>query len=97
MTIENFKYKVSRCVMDLSAWPPNEIELVNTVTAAELLQDIDNGVDNRASFAVATLNLDHIVKLRARADFRAAYLCHQSRGGRRKPRGVAASNFTGAG
>ena len=76
MTVEKFRNKGSRRVMDLPEWPPAEIELVNTVTAVELLQDIDKRAGSHESFAVATLNLDHIVKLRALADFRSAYLCH---------------------
>ena len=60
----------------LSIRPPSEIDLVNTATADELLKDIGSDLDARTGFAVATLNLDHVVKLRARSDFRAAYSHH---------------------
>ncbi|MEO1363181.1 MAG: glycosyltransferase, partial [Pseudomonadota bacterium] len=38
------------------------------------MQDIEVALQARAGFALATLNLDHIVKLRRDAAFRAAYL-----------------------
>ena len=54
----------------------SEIDLVNTATADELLKNIGSELDARTGFAVATLNLDHVVKLRARSDFLAAYSHH---------------------
>lgn len=38
-----------------------------------LLEDVRHRLRNRVGFAVATLNLDHLVKLRQAASFRAAY------------------------
>ena len=43
-------------------------------TQDALLQDVETALQNRNGFALATLNLDHIVKLRADPAFRAAYL-----------------------
>jgi len=54
----------------------SEIELVNTGSARALLQGIRGRIDAGGAFAVATLNLDHVVKLRERADFLAAYRQH---------------------
>lgn len=54
----------------------SEIELVNTATAPALLNAINGQLDANQGFAVATLNLDHVVKLRARTDFIAAYRRH---------------------
>ena len=51
----------------------SEVDLVNTPDADRLLSQIDAHLDRRQGFTVATLNLDHIVKLRARPDFMAAY------------------------
>lgn len=44
--------------------------------AAGLLADLDARLRSGRGFAVATLNLDHVVKLRRLPDFRAAYLRH---------------------
>lgn len=52
------------------------IELVDVATAAALLADLSERLGRGAGFAVATLNLDHIVKLRRDARFRAAYAAH---------------------
>lgn len=49
------------------------------VTAAcrdALLADIADRMDNAAGYAVATLNLDHVVKLRRDPEFHAAYSAH---------------------
>lgn len=47
---------------------------VNTRDRTALLREIRDRLRRRAGFAVATLNLDHIVKLRRMAAFRRAYL-----------------------
>jgi exopolysaccharide biosynthesis WecB/TagA/CpsF family protein len=49
------------------------LSLVNTASAAQLLSDLERRLDRNEGFAVATLNLDHLVKLRRSAAFRAAY------------------------
>lgn len=54
----------------------SEIDLVNTVSTSDLLKAIAHRLDVGGSFGVATLNLDHVVKLRSRADFVAAYRQH---------------------
>jgi exopolysaccharide biosynthesis WecB/TagA/CpsF family protein len=52
------------------------INLVDTPTSAALLQSIARCLGAGMGFAVATLNLDHVVKLRSRPGFLAAYLKH---------------------
>jgi exopolysaccharide biosynthesis WecB/TagA/CpsF family protein len=47
---------------------------VTVTSQAELLRDLDARLAGGAGFAVATLNLDHVVKLRRNAAFRTAYL-----------------------
>lgn len=49
------------------------LALVDVPTADALLADLAARFDRGAGFAVATLNLDHIVKLRRDARFRQAY------------------------
>jgi N-acetylglucosaminyldiphosphoundecaprenol N-acetyl-beta-D-mannosaminyltransferase len=49
------------------------LALVNTPTEAALLAEIATRLDQGQGFAVATLNLDHIVKLDRDPAFRAAY------------------------
>lgn len=46
---------------------------VNTATRTRLLDDIDARLASGQGFSVATLNLDHLVKLRRHSDFRDAY------------------------
>lgn len=50
------------------------LSLVNMPTEAALLADIAACLDQGRGFAIATLNLDHVVKLRRDPGFRAAYL-----------------------
>jgi exopolysaccharide biosynthesis WecB/TagA/CpsF family protein len=45
-------------------------------TRAELLGDIEAHLAEKRGFAMATLNLDHVVKLKHDPVFRAAYLAH---------------------
>ncbi|WP_245243209.1 WecB/TagA/CpsF family glycosyltransferase [Pararhodobacter sp. SW119] len=52
------------------------LALVNTATRAELLDALEARLARGEGFSVATLNLDHLVKLRADAAFRAAYARH---------------------
>jgi N-acetylglucosaminyldiphosphoundecaprenol N-acetyl-beta-D-mannosaminyltransferase len=52
------------------------LSLVNFPTEAALLQDIDTRLRAGQGFAVATLNLDHIVKMRRNHGFRRAYTAH---------------------
>jgi exopolysaccharide biosynthesis WecB/TagA/CpsF family protein len=53
---------------------PAVLGLVGVPTQAALLQGLSAALDRGEGFAVATLNLDHIVKLRRDAAFRRAYL-----------------------
>ncbi len=52
------------------------LRLVNVPTRAALLAQIADHLDAGKGFAIATLNLDHIVKLRNHAEFRQAYRAH---------------------
>lgn len=52
---------------------PGVIRLVGVPTQAALLGALEQRLDRGEGFAVATLNLDHIVKLRRDAAFRQAY------------------------
>lgn len=55
--------------------PPGQVEQI-TVTAtsqAALLTDLEQRLDRREAFSLATLNLDHIVKIIRDPAFRAAY------------------------
>ncbi len=52
---------------------PGVLRLVDVPTAAALLEVIASALESGQGFAVATLNLDHIVKLRREPRFRAAY------------------------
>ncbi len=54
----------------------NPLTLVNCATKAALLSDLAGCLKAGRGFAVATLNLDHIVKLRRDPDFRRAYHAH---------------------
>lgn len=45
-------------------------------TRAGLLADLEQHMIDQAGYQVATLNLDHIVKLKTNGDFRAAYGAH---------------------
>ena len=47
--------------------------LVNVPTMAALLADVADCLDDGRGFSIATLNLDHAVKLRFNPDFQAAY------------------------
>jgi exopolysaccharide biosynthesis WecB/TagA/CpsF family protein len=47
--------------------------LVNTDSEATLLAEVSRSIEADAGFAVATLNLDHIVKLRQSPEFQAIY------------------------
>lgn len=49
---------------------------VNVPTSAALINDLAARMDRDAGFAVATLNLDHLVKLRTDAAFAKAYATH---------------------
>lgn len=62
---------------DKSASHPNaDCVTVTVPTWAELLQDIEKRLVSGRGFTLATLNLDHVVKLRRDAAFRDAYLKH---------------------
>jgi N-acetylglucosaminyldiphosphoundecaprenol N-acetyl-beta-D-mannosaminyltransferase len=52
------------------------LSLVNFPTEAALLADIETCLRAGQGFAVATLNLDHIVKMRRNLGFRRAYVAH---------------------
>ena len=49
---------------------------VTVARRAELLAHVRRDLETSTGFAIATLNLDHVVKLRNRTDFRAAYRAH---------------------
>lgn len=51
----------------------NEGITVTVPDQAALLHDLDRCLEEEEGFAVATLNLDHVVKLAKSADFRTAY------------------------
>lgn len=53
--------------------PAALLSLVNTASAADLLAAVEGCLDRGEGFAVATLNIDHLVKLRRSPAFRAAY------------------------
>lgn len=50
--------------------------LVNFPTEAALLADVEAHLKAGTGFAIATLNLDHVVKMRRNAGFLRAYLAH---------------------
>jgi N-acetylglucosaminyldiphosphoundecaprenol N-acetyl-beta-D-mannosaminyltransferase len=52
------------------------LSLVNVPTEAELLARVSGCLDEGRGFAIATLNLDHVVKLRRNRAFGAAYRSH---------------------
>lgn len=52
------------------------LALVNFPTEAALLADIETRLKGGQGFAIATLNLDHVVKMRGNPGFRRAYLAH---------------------
>lgn len=56
--------------------PEPELSLVNFPTEAALLADVDKRLKAGQGFAIATLNLDHVVKMRRNSGFRRAYLAH---------------------
>jgi exopolysaccharide biosynthesis WecB/TagA/CpsF family protein len=62
-------------MMNWSADPAHPVR-VNVASRAGLLQDLAARMAARQGFTLATLNLDHVVKLRANAAFRAAYAAH---------------------
>jgi len=49
---------------------------VTVPSKEDLLADVADRLDRRAGFSVATLNLDHVVKLRCDPAFRQAYAAH---------------------
>lgn len=59
----------NRNAADIVAW-------VNTASQQLLLSDVERHLTDGAGFSVATLNLDHIVKMRRLPDFAAAYADH---------------------
>lgn len=52
------------------------LALVNFPTEAALLDDIATRLQAGQGFAIATLNLDHVVKMRSNPDFLRAYRAH---------------------
>lgn len=50
--------------------------VVNMTTRAQLLADLQQRLETKQGFSVATLNLDHVVKLRKLPRFRLAYIRH---------------------
>ncbi len=65
----------------LAYFPPDpqdasECLTVNAPSLTPLLADIKHRLQTRQGFSIATLNLDHLVKLRHDRAFRRAYLAH---------------------
>lgn len=58
------------------AQSPAECICVNVTSQAALLADLDARISRNEGFSIATLNLDHIVKLRRLGDFSKAYNAH---------------------
>ena len=58
---------------DTNSHTETYLSLVNCSSKAALLQSIRQHFETSTGFSVATLNLDHIIKLRADAAFRVAY------------------------
>jgi exopolysaccharide biosynthesis WecB/TagA/CpsF family protein len=54
----------------------DELSLVNFPTEAALLADVEAHLRAGKGFAIATLNLDHVVKMRRNPDFMRAYRAH---------------------
>lgn len=52
------------------------LTLINRPDRAALLADLENRLGAGQGFSVATMNLDHLVKLRREPAFRAAYAAH---------------------
>jgi exopolysaccharide biosynthesis WecB/TagA/CpsF family protein len=52
------------------------LELLTTATQEDLLNEVEDRLQNGLGFTVATLNLDHIVKLRSQPRFYTAYKQH---------------------
>lgn len=46
---------------------------INVLSLAEAVSSIVSAAQHGDNFSVCTLNLDHVVQLQQRADFRAAY------------------------
>lgn len=69
-----------RIVTDLTQLPPaktsDALSVVNFPTETALLADIEAHLTTGAGFAIATLNLDHVVKMRRHPAFLRAYLAH---------------------
>jgi exopolysaccharide biosynthesis WecB/TagA/CpsF family protein len=63
-------------MQDLTERGENPISLVNFPTEAALLADVEAQLRAGRGFAIATLNLDHVVKMRRNAGFRRAYRAH---------------------
>jgi exopolysaccharide biosynthesis WecB/TagA/CpsF family protein len=76
MMFDTKREQFIRSATVVPARPFSEIDLVNTASARDLLRNIRDRIDTGSAFAVATLNLDHVVKLRTRDDFLAAYRRH---------------------
>ncbi len=54
----------------------DELGLVNFPTQEGLLADLSVKMTAKQGFSIATLNLDHIVKMRSNATFKSAYVAH---------------------
>lgn len=76
MILETKRDQFAQTAVIGPARPFSEIDLVNTTSGRDLLRGIGDRIGSGGAFAVATLNLDHVVKLRTRPDFRAAYGQH---------------------
>jgi N-acetylglucosaminyldiphosphoundecaprenol N-acetyl-beta-D-mannosaminyltransferase len=56
--------------------PSSDVLRVNMASLDQILLDLKSRLEQERGFSVATLNLDHMVKLRDQPDFRTAYLAH---------------------
>lgn len=52
------------------------LELLTTATQEDLLDEVEDRLQNGQGFSIATLNLDHIIKLRSQPNFYTAYRKH---------------------
>lgn len=75
MTAE-FDDRMAYRMQDLTRSGADPLALVNFPTEAALLADIETRLSEGRGFAVATLNLDHVVKMRRNPSFLLAYRAH---------------------
>ncbi len=55
---------------------PPELVVINIPTKDAMLAEVETHFTQKEGFSIATLNLDHVVKIRLNPEFRAAYARH---------------------